>query len=83
MFSYKEGNKYVKLIMSSPPFTGGSQRSVWGFVNKKTGDILMPAGWKAPAKHARGNIFDSGGGMKYIKWTGPMDMNSIKKDMNV
>jgi hypothetical protein len=34
-----------------------SQRSVCGFVDLETGDILYPASWKAPAKHARGNVF--------------------------
>ena len=66
-FSYKEyspivaekGNKYIKLI---------SETTVWGFVsmidgeNKgvpvKKGDLLKPAGWRTPAKHSRGNIFD-------------------------
>jgi len=42
------GRKYVKIIRSN---------SVYAFVDMNNGDILMPAGWKAPAKHARGNIF--------------------------
>ena len=33
------------------------QRSVCGFVDLATGDILYPASWHAPAKHARGNVF--------------------------
>ena len=33
-------------------------RSAFAFVDKKTGDVLKPASWSAPAKHARGNIFD-------------------------
>jgi hypothetical protein len=33
--------------------------------NRETnGDILRPATWNAPAKHARGNLFDNFGGMK-------------------
>jgi len=24
----------------------------------KKGDLLKPAGWRTPAKHSRGNIFD-------------------------
>lgn len=27
------------------------------------GDVLKPAGWQAPAKHARGNIFDDRNGL--------------------
>ena len=66
-YSYKEyeplkvekGRKYIKLVDDS---------SVWGFVsmvdgvNKgvaiKKGDLLMPADWRTPAKHSRGNIFE-------------------------
>jgi hypothetical protein len=28
----------------------------------KAGDVMMPAGYKAPAKHARGNVFNDDGG---------------------
>lgn len=43
----------------------------------KAGDVLKPANYKAPAKHARGNIFDSHNGLmgsdgnSPIQWTGP------------
>ena len=60
------GSKYVKLI---------NDRAVWGFVVKKDsdkfkrGDILMAAGWSAPALNkARGNIFEE----YSVAWTGPM-----------
>lgn len=61
-----EGKKYIKII------SGGG---VWGFVvnvdnDKKFryGDILMAAGWSAPARNsARGNVFED----YAIKWTGP------------
>lgn len=62
-FYINNGRKFDKIVRVD----GG--QSVWGFVAKdsfafkgtsvKVGDIMMPAGWKAPAKHARGNIFDS------------------------
>jgi len=42
------GRKYVKIIRD---------RSVYAFVEIGSGDIYMPAGWSAPAKHVRGNIF--------------------------
>jgi len=65
--TYKEGNKYIRL------FQGGS---VWGFVvntenDKKFnyGDILMAAGYNAPARNkARGNIFDLEN--LRVQWTG-------------
>jgi len=53
------GNKFIRL------WTG---TSCWGFISRvdgdlkgapiKKGDLLKAATWKAPAKHARGNIID-------------------------
>ena len=53
------GNKYIRLWVGT---------SCWGFISRvdgdlkgapiKKGDLLKPATWKAPAKHARGNIID-------------------------
>ena len=53
------GNKYIRLWMGT---------SCWGFISRvdgdlkgapiKKGDLLKAATWKAPAKHARGNIID-------------------------
>ena len=65
----KEGPKYTKIYKDN----GGS---IWGFVvavdtDKKfrKGDILMPAGYSAPARNAaRGNILDNDFD---INWTGP------------
>ena len=64
------GSKYLKLEKRR----GG----VWGFVSTvdgtlhgapvKVGDLLKAATYKAPAKHARGNILD--GTAKY-SWLGP------------
>lgn len=53
-FSFKEGASYIKISK------GGS---VHCFVDKKTGDVLKAASWKAPAKGARGNIFDGQNGL--------------------
>ena len=51
------GKRYVKVIRTE---TGnGSGRTVIAFVDRTTGDVFKPAGWKAPAKHARGNVFTS------------------------
>ena len=62
---FEEGRKYVKVIAGN---------GVWGFIMKdddakfKAGDILMAAGWAAPARNkARGNIFSQ----YSIAWTGP------------
>jgi len=62
------GRNYIKLIRN---------KSAWGFValkrndkkNEVPGDLLKSASWKAPAKHARGNVFIDGGHWDF--W-GPM-----------
>jgi len=53
------GRKFIRLWKGT---------SCWGFISRvddnlkgapiKRGDLLKPATWKAPAKHARGNITD-------------------------
>jgi len=68
------GNKYIKITEN------GNQMRVWGFVvNTETdkkfkfGDILMAAGWKAPARnHARGNVIEED--FAAVNWTGPAYM---------
>jgi len=53
------GRKYIKLATSRD----GAMRSAFCFVNKENGDVLKSASWKAPAKGARGNIYDSSNGL--------------------
>ena len=61
------GKKYIKIFSEG----GGVKAFVVGVENDKKfklGDILMPAGWAAPARNkARGNILD---GEYAIQWTG-------------
>lgn len=67
------GSKYIRLWKGT---------SCWGFISRvdgdlkgapiRKGDLLKPATWKAPAKHARGNIMDGTAkwgvyGPEYIK----------------
>ena len=56
------GIKYARIVCD--------KQSAWGFINLENGDVLKSASWKAPAKHARGNIFDAHGGVKWVSWTG-------------
>jgi hypothetical protein len=69
---FSVGKKYVKVFTGYIPENSEcmtlEQRSVYCFVNMENGDILKPAGWKSPAKHARGNIYDSP--EKYMKCCG-------------
>jgi len=67
VFTVKFGRKYAKIIARDTNNSGGS---VWGFVNMENGDLLKAASWKAPAKHARGNIASAAYGRNYV-WTGP------------
>lgn len=47
-YSFKKGKKFVKIIRDT---------SVYAFIQIDNGDVLRPASWNAPAKHARGNIY--------------------------
>ena len=58
-FTVEIGSKFIRLWAGT---------SCWGFISRvdgdlkgapiKKGDLLKAATWKAPAKHARGNIID-------------------------
>ena len=50
----RAANKYWRIEI----FEFGKASSIHAFVDKETGDILKPAGWKAPAKGPRGNVTD-------------------------
>ena len=66
-FKIMNGQKYIKIT---------NDNSVKAFIVKKdndkfkSGDILKPAGWRAPAMNsARGNVLT---GNYSIQWTGPL-----------
>ena len=61
--------RYIFVFRHRDGWAGGS--SAWAFVDIKTGDVLKPASWKSPAKHARGNIFDESNGLRKIGPYGP------------
>lgn len=46
------GPKFYRVVRVSP-----GERSVFCFIEKSTGNILKAAGWKGPAKTARGSIY--------------------------
>jgi hypothetical protein len=52
-----KGKKYLRIVEKNEWETYGS---VFCFVDKASGDVLKAAGWKTPAKHARGNIYKVG-----------------------
>lgn len=78
--SIEDSPKYIRIIAER----FGGHRSIWAYVVKEDnitrtlgvqsrGDILKPASWKIPAKHARGNVFSPGenGCCNIVNWTGP------------
>jgi hypothetical protein len=46
----KRGRKYTRFFKGT---------SIYCFIVMATGEILMPATWKKPAKHARGSIHNA------------------------
>lgn len=65
VFEVTKGKKYIRIARVD------GQTSVHVFVNMQNGDVLMPAGWRGPAKHARGNIYDEHNGLKMMGPYGP------------
>ena len=63
-----DGRRYIRVDRIDNRSNG--QRSIHVFIDKKTGDILKAATYKAPAKHARGNIFDSSWGLQEMNTYG-------------
>ena len=51
-FYIESGRKYHKIVME----TESQFRSVHAFVDKKTGEVYIPASFKAPAKIVRYNL---------------------------
>ncbi len=78
ILTIKKGRRYEKIV-STDTLERPSTR-VWAFIDKTNGDVLKPATWRAPAKHARGNLYDEFGGMKFIGPHGPAYMDTIKKE---
>jgi hypothetical protein len=60
------GKRFVKIIAKEQ-----NSSRVYAFLDSTNGDILKPASWKAPAKHARGNVFDADFGLSRTTAYGP------------
>ena len=70
---YDDSGKIVSKSVRA--FVAKSDYDTKGLGEVKEGDILMPASWSAPAKHARGSIFDDDHGRSYADGVGrPMYM---------
>jgi hypothetical protein len=58
--------KYIKINKVEVCHDGSRRSSIFCFIDSKTGDIFKPATYKAPAKHARGNILSDEYGMECL-----------------
>lgn len=67
---FNVGSKFIKVIRQERHGNILAGQSVQSFVNRETGDIMKPATWRAPAKHARGNIFSAQNGMEAVSENG-------------
>jgi len=68
------GKKNAKIIISHYPDEAtdrDKQISVWAFVDVATGNVLKPASFRAPAKGARGNIYNDGHDVSKMTAYGP------------
>lgn len=65
------GRRYVRV------YTNHKERgkSAHSFIDRANGDVLMAASWKAPAKHARGNIYNEDSGLSGVSWAGANYLN--------
>ena len=64
-----DGRRYIRVDTIGD--NGRGQRSVWAFIDKQTGDVLKPATYRNPAKHARGNLLDEYRGVEMLTPHGP------------
>jgi hypothetical protein len=70
-FEFKMGPRYVKIIRDRSVHAFIRDRSVHAFIDCINGDVLKPTSWRAPAKHSRGNIFDTKNGLGSMEVFGP------------
>ena len=66
VLSFEPGRRYWRVVA-----TTDGQRSAFAFLDTTNGDVLKPDGWKRPAKHARGNVFDPANGAAAVGPYGP------------
>ena len=68
ILEYRQGSRYIKVMCRDLNNNG---RHVWAFIDRSNGDVLKPASLNAPAKHARGNLFDETLGLSQLGPYGP------------
>lgn len=68
------GRKYVKIARYEND--SDSPSCVFCFVDSINGNVLKAASWSAPAKHARGNIYNDDNGLSCMSAYGPAYLRS-------
>lgn len=69
--AWKDQRDHSKGVAGDASYDGRLKQQIHSFIDKITGDVLKPASYKAPAKHARGNIFDASNGLSMVNHFGP------------
>jgi len=72
-FEVQQGPRYLRIAKQEFARATGEKvsGSVHCFLDRGNGDVLKAAGWKAPAKHARGNLGDAHAGLGSMGVNGP------------
>lgn len=72
-FEVHQGPRYLRIAKQEYVRATGEKTSgsVHCFLDRTNGDVLKAAGWKAPAKHARGNLGDAHAGLGSMGVYGP------------
>src|ERR1035437_6758873 len=82
ILSYEAGSRYIRIWRRSQEIGANGKpvnSSAHAFIDRTTGDVLKPATWKAPAKHARGNIFHPDNGLDNMGPYGPAYLKRGRK----
>ena len=58
------GSRYIKLVVMNHDDT--KVASVFGFIDRATGNMLKATSFNAPAKGVRANVFDADNGMSAV-----------------
>ncbi len=66
------GVRYIRIyhIVITNETMRTTQLIIFAFVEKTTGLIFKPAGWRSTAKHPSGNIFSPTGGLEAVSPSG-------------
>ncbi len=70
------GRKYIRIVAHREEGGQTVESYAYAFIEAATGNVLKPDGWKTPARHSRGCIFDEKGG---LGWVTPYGIESIRR----